>query len=107
MTQRTPLARKYPTWFDARSVTLFTAMTVCGLAAQAQSTAGPAESIGPSSTASSAAAAAFERSDSNRDGRLSPAEAQALPAIAQQFKALDKNGDGFLSPGEFVAAGKG
>ncbi len=45
--------------------------------------------------------AAFDRADSNHDGRLSRAEAERLPAISLRFDELDTNKDGFLSREEF------
>lgn len=45
--------------------------------------------------------AAFERADSNHDGKLSRAEAERLPAISLRFDELDTNKDGFLSREEF------
>jgi len=47
--------------------------------------------------------AAFRRADKNQDGKLSPAEASAFPAIGNRFKELDKDRDGSLSPEEFQA----
>ncbi|HVL46167.1 MAG TPA: EF-hand domain-containing protein, partial [Acidovorax sp.] len=48
-----------------------------------------------------AAAAAFDRADTNKDGQLSPQEAAALPAISQRFKELDTDQNGSLSRAEF------
>jgi Ca2+-binding EF-hand superfamily protein len=47
--------------------------------------------------------AAFQRADSNNDGRLSREEAAAIPAVAESFGRLDKDGDGFISAAEFEA----
>lgn len=48
--------------------------------------------------------AAFQRADTNADGRLSKEEAARMPAIGAKFAELDKNKDGFLSLDEFSAA---
>jgi hypothetical protein len=47
---------------------------------------------------------AFERSDKNGDGKLSPAEAEHLPAIAQRFELIDTDRDGFISKTEYLEA---
>lgn len=112
--------------FDSRSVMLFAALTLGGagaIQAQAQSpsptTASPqfgpggegnssaprgsGYTIGPSEAQqpAQAAAAAFDRADSNRDGQLSAREASQLPAVSQRFRELDTNQDGMLSRSEF------
>lgn len=110
--------RHYP--FDTRSVMLFAALSLGGLGAlQAQTAssspppqfgpqgksaaqAGTGFSVGPSgSGASTAATAAFDRADTNKDGQLSAQEATALPAISQRFKELDTDKSGSLSRAEF------
>jgi hypothetical protein len=45
--------------------------------------------------------AAFDRADTNHDGKLSRAEAERLPAISLRFDELDTNKDQFLSREEF------
>lgn len=45
--------------------------------------------------------AAFERADSNGDGKLSRDEVQRFPEIAARFDELDRDRDGFLSLIEF------
>lgn len=108
--------------FDARSVLLFTALSLGGAAAlQAQTApaAAPKAQGGPSfgpATSSpkfttgpgtgSAAAAAFDRADANADGKLSPQEAARLPAIGNRFEQLDTDHDGSLSRTEFEKGAK-
>lgn len=49
--------------------------------------------------------AQFDRADSDRDGRLSPAEAQAaLPDYAAHFAQVDTDDSGYLSWNEIKAA---
>ena len=113
-------AQQRRTLFDTRSVMLFAAISLGGagaLQAQGQTSSpspqfGPAEksapqagsnySIGPGSKSSSvASAAAFDRTDANKDGQLSAKEAAKLPAIGQRFKELDSDSNGALSREEF------
>ena len=49
------------------------------------------------------AAAAFKKIDTDGDGKLSKAEAAALPAISARFDELDADRDTFLSMAEFSA----
>jgi hypothetical protein len=112
--------------FEARSVMLFAACalgTAMGAHAQtpdsptyrpaytvAQSTIGPAATTPSAGTqapgaaaggTNTAEAAAFARADKDRDGKLSRAEAEQLPAVSQRFDQLDTNKDNFLSRDEF------
>jgi hypothetical protein len=49
--------------------------------------------------------AAFKSADANRDGYLSREEAQArFPALARAFQRVDTDGDGRISPREFFQA---
>ena len=51
------------------------------------------------------AAAWFKKVDTDGDGRISKAEAQAnAPRLAAHFDKIDTNGDGFLTPDELAAA---
>ena len=63
----------------------------------AMSTAGPGTGTGMD--------AAFDRADTNKDGKLDRKEAENLPAIAERFEKLDVDGDGFVSRDEFSKAG--
>lgn len=40
--------------------------------------------------------------DANQDGKISPDEAAALPALSNQWTALDTNADGVLDQAEFA-----
>ena len=46
----------------------------------------------------------FTALDTNKDGKVSQAEAQRNTMVSDNFAAADKNHDGFLSKDEFVAA---
>lgn len=46
----------------------------------------------------------FRKADANGDGRLSSAEAQALPRLAKHFEQIDANHDGFVTRDEMRAA---
>jgi len=46
------------------------------------------------------------KNDTDRDGRISRAEAAAHPRLAENFDRIDTNGDGFLSKEELMAARK-
>ena len=49
----------------------------------------------------------WKRLDSDGDGRVSKAEAQAnAPRLLERFSRLDANGDGFLTPEELQSARK-
>eukprot|EP01037_Dinobryon_pediforme_P000312 gene312-316_t len=77
--------------FDTRSVMLFAALSLGGVGALQAQTGG----------VSTAAAAAFDKADTNKDGQLSAQEAATLPAISQRFKELDTDKNGSLSRAEF------
>ena len=51
--------------------------------------------------------AAFERLDTDHDGRISALEAAESPQVAAAFTLADKNKDGYLSREEFAALGTG
>jgi hypothetical protein len=48
--------------------------------------------------------AAFDRADTNRDGKLSKKEAEALPAVSSNFAQIDSDKNGSLSRDEFSKA---
>lgn len=50
------------------------------------------------------AGARFKKLDTDGDGRISRAEAQAAPRLAQHFDEIDTNKDGFITPDELAAA---
>lgn len=89
---------------NARRVLLVSAASFA-LVAQAQNspstTTSPAEQK-PAAKQPSAAQSAFQRADSNKDGRLTQEEAAHMPAIAAKFAELDGDKDGNLSVSEFA-----
>lgn len=46
----------------------------------------------------------FARMDTDRDGRISRAEADRFPKLAEKFATIDANGDGFVTKEEMQAA---
>ncbi len=55
-------------------------------------------------TGSRSADAAFNRADTNRDGRLDREEAEHFPVLSQRFDLIDTNRDSFISREEFNQA---
>ena len=53
---------------------------------------------------SRSADAAFNRADTNRDGRLDREEAEHFPVLSQRFDLIDTNRDSFISREEFNQA---
>jgi hypothetical protein len=51
-------------------------------------------------------ATSFGYLDTDKDARVSPAEAKADWVVAQGFDAADTNKDGYLDKGEFAALGR-
>lgn len=105
--------------FEVLSVVLFSALTF-GSAGAVLAQSSPQQSreqtqLAPSGAAagvqnapapgtangSNSALAAFQRADTNHDGKLSAAEARQLPAVAQRFQEMDTDKDGQLSLAEF------
>ena len=94
--------------FEVRSMVLFASLAFGGVAGAqtapqpaARSAAAPASSAPSARPRPSAEQAAFERADTNHDGQLSAAEAQALPVIASRLRELDYDRSGSLSLEEF------
>ncbi len=108
--------------FEMRSVLLLAAFVMGGAQAQTLTqtlTSSPAEPGTPASqiaplgstgviaqnrAASIALEAAFNRADTNRDGKLDRREAEHFPAMAQSFEQIDTNQDAFISRPEFDKA---
>ena len=72
---------------------------------QVQQAAKPAPAAAPNNQL--ALSTAFKKADTNKDGRLTKAEAATAPEIARQFNQLDANKDGVLSRREFTNARMG
>lgn len=110
------------TGFEVRSVLLFAALSLGGTAAMAQLQApsqtpqpsmqsGPATGVqaAPPPAAGAGAGAdsvqaAFDRADTNKDGKLTRKEAKALPAVSNAFAQIDTDKNGSLSREEFGKA---
>ena len=97
--------------FEARSVLLVAALALGGIAgAQGQTTApGPAasasaaaDSIPANRATSKDVDAAFDRADTNKDGKLSREEAENLQSVAQRFERIDTDRDTFISREELM-----
>jgi EF hand len=123
--KRSRLQQDFIPNFDMRSILLITAfaMSVAGGAcAQTSPRVGLNESVALSAAAdrserpndgsvqatqvnaraaSKSIDAAFNRADSNRDGRLNRTEAEHFPVLSQRFDVIDLNRDSFLSREEF------
>jgi hypothetical protein len=57
----------------------------------------------PSGGGMESADAAFKRADKNADGKLTKAEARAIPGLPDRFDAADTDKDGMISMTEFMA----
>lgn len=108
--------------FEIRSVMLFAAISLGSVAAMAQTStpaappsqasfgagSGPATGVqaapAPSSAGANEVQAAFDRADTNWDGKLSKKEAEALPAVSSNFAQIDADKNGSLSRDEFSKA---
>ncbi|MFC5521885.1 EF-hand domain-containing protein [Polaromonas jejuensis] len=111
---------------EVRSAVLFAALVVAGgiMSARAQTpatataspprpaaqltSAGTTDAIPHNRTTAKDLDAAFDRADTNHDGKLSRQEAEHFPALAPHFDEFDTNHKGFLSREDFHrAAGSG
>jgi len=114
--------------FELRSVLLVAALAVGAAGAARAQTAPPSPAsptsppsqMAPSGTSSGSAGtvpqnrttskdveAAFNRADTNKDGKLDRQEAEHLPAVAQRFEQIDANHDSFISLAELTKAATG
>jgi len=93
--------------FEIRSVLLLAALTVgTAFAAQAQTSGGaPAQTAAPrAAPTAQEIGAAFDRADTNQDGKLTRQESARFPAVEQRFDQIDSNKDQLVSREEFEAA---
>lgn len=99
--------------FEIRSVMLFAAMSLGSAVAMAQgpgpapvtdATNGVRAAPAAAATGTNDVQAAFDRADTNRDGKLSKKEAEALPAVSSNFAQIDADKNGSLSRDEFSKA---
>ncbi|MDW5441328.1 EF-hand domain-containing protein [Polaromonas sp. SM01] len=67
-------------------------------------TAGTSGTIPPNTITNRELDAAFNRADTNHDGRLTRQEAERFPALEQRFEQIDSNHDSFISRDEFIKA---
>jgi hypothetical protein len=110
--------------FELRSVLLVAALAA-GAAGAARAQTAPPSPASPSSPPSQMAPstapgavpqnrttpkdveAAFNRADTNKDGKLDRQEAEHLPAVALRFDQIDANHDSFISLAELTKAALG
>jgi hypothetical protein len=92
--------------FEIRSVLLLAALTVGTLAAHAQTSGGaPVQTAAPrAAPTAQEIGAAFDRADTNQDGKLTRQESARFPAVEQRFEQIDSNKDQLVSREEFEAA---
>ena len=97
--------------FEARSVLLVAAMAFGGIAGAQGQTSSPNPATGATAAAGDIPSnsvtardvdAAFDRADTNKDGKLSRTEAENLPAVAQRFEQIDTDRDTFVSREELM-----
>ena len=123
MTVRTTVKKHSMLNFELRSVMLFSALAVgVAIASHAQSSWQPSHGSDTGASAAQMARAdavdvmaanrssnreldaAFNRADTNGDGKMSREEARHFPAIEPGFEQLDLNRDRFISRDEFMKA---
>lgn len=99
--------------FEGRSLLLFSALVLGpAFATDALAATAPcmaeafrtAQAVPTHRASVSSAQAAFNRADTNGDGKLSRQEAEHFPAMAPHFLLIDTNHDGFLSFDELMRA---
>ena len=89
--------------FDVRSLLLFASLTMGGTQAiMAQQPDSTSPRAAAPTTQSIAPAQAFDKADSNQDGKVTLHEAERFPAIAENFAQLDQDKNGSLSRDEFA-----
>ena len=97
--------------FEARSVLLVSTLAFAGIAGAQGQTISPAPSTDMPAAAGGIPAskattidlnAAFDRADSDKDGKLSRTEAENLPAAAQRFEQIDTDRDTLVSREELM-----
>ena len=97
--------------FEARSVLLVAAVTFGGFTGQQGQTTSPSPSTSASAAAeiipenegsTSEVDTAFDRVDTNKDGKLSRSKAENLPSVAKRFEQIDTNRDTFISREELA-----
>jgi Ca2+-binding EF-hand superfamily protein len=66
--------------------------------------AGDAEGEGSQTRIAKRVDTAFAKLDTDKDGRISRAEAASRPRMAKHFDRIDADGDGYLSRPELSAA---
>ncbi len=104
-------ATVYLTNFEVSSVALLATLVLGGAAtlhlrarADEATNAKNTPYVQVSGISSRSGTVAFQRADTNRDGKLSREEAERLPAVAEVFQQHDLNKDGYLQPEEFEQA---
>jgi hypothetical protein len=60
----------------------------------------------PAQPAQQSRGTSFESLDTNSDGKISKAEAEANPTVKAQFSSYDQNGDGFIERDEVSSSNK-
>jgi EF hand len=100
--------------FAAKTIRSGAATTAVALTVLLTTAATWAQSTTPAMEGSSAGAsspmtgkelmAAFTKSDTNKDGKLSKEEAAGVPGLVAKFEIIDTDGDKFVSKAEFDKA---